>query len=320
MHKSKNNKIYINAGIKNTTDSPLEVVFSSVFDNCYLSCPENYYISVIRFVLPNSGPIFSFKDVTYQVKLKYQNSDYTQFLTYFKRSNSLTSEQPVNSFQHFLIMINNALKDAYNLMVAANPGLILTISTKPYIIYDPFSKLFSLVVAQNYENTVEISFNNNLNNFFKNSFDQISENNYHTFAITRSGNNSYVDLLAPTIPSYIFTQEVPTLYQWYDMKRITFSSGTIPVSAEHVSTSRSDGSSISEKIVTDFAPEISSDKSDFIYEPTVYRLVDLNGSSPLNTFDITVRYITKSGEIMPYKILPGESATCKVGFFRKDTI
>ena len=76
---------------------------------------------------------------------------------------------------------------------------------------------------------------------------------------------------------------------------------------------------IEESIVTDFIPELSKDRSNFIYNANPYRLIDLNGHQDIKRFNFKVSYVKKgTGQPVTLPLPPQFSMSVKFGFIRKE--
>lgn len=303
--------IYVNAIFRNTTTTR-QPIFSNNFTTNFLDSSGNYSMAIVRFNIPNSGPYFEFKNDSYKVTLEHNNVQYQSTVQYINKNND--SSQNVYSVRYFLEMINNALEASFTALDIAFPG---TVTEAPFLVFNSSTGLMSLYIGQDYESNVKLYFNNALYQYFINSFDviynkQLLDREYE-FEIRDYKNN------IPVSPAnyYEFVQETSSIYNWYDIQRVIFSTGTLPVRSEYFMTQSSDGISIQKNIVTDFSPLLSLDKSNFIYEPSIYRMINLRGHSYLNSFDLYVSYSDKDGNTSPYYLEPGELATVKVGFFKK---
>lgn len=308
----QNDIVYVNAVYRNTTESRQPIIFNTTFTTSFLEHGGDYTLAIVRFNIPNSGPYFVFKNNTYKVTLQYNNVQYQTTVEYVQKFDD--GSQNVYSIRHFLEMINEALNQSYIALNAANPGII---GEAPFLVFNSSTGLISLYVGQDYENTVKLFFNKSLYEYFINSFDVTYNKNLidreYEFEITNYKNNIPVS----PVNYYEFVQETSSIYNWYDIQRIIFSTGSLPIQSEYFMSQSSDGISIQKNIVTDFSPLLSLDKSNFIYEPSIYRMINLRGHTDLHTFDLSVSYSNKDGNTFPYYLEPNEIATVKVGFFQK---
>jgi hypothetical protein len=172
--------VYFDALITNRNTSQTEPVQLSYFQqrtSAFLSCPEEYYFSIIRFSLDTpSLPIFIPSiDLTSSNNINISSSTnqptiYTITLTYtdaltnvkytsdqcpvnwipeiqnynFLPSNTSTSQDTKTnyyysySFQWWILLCNNAFKDAFNslVQVVAIDGITLPVSNPPFLVWN----------------------------------------------------------------------------------------------------------------------------------------------------------------------------------------
>ena len=75
---SQGDHIYINSKLYNSTDKPIVCEYKETFSQSIVPKADDFYLTVVRFEIPNSVPIFEFKDNYYNLTLSYNGSDYTQ--------------------------------------------------------------------------------------------------------------------------------------------------------------------------------------------------------------------------------------------------
>lgn len=319
INRNREDHIYLNANIHNTSDNPIFAEYSTDIQEDYLPRSGDFYLTVVRFDIPNTFPIFIFKDNTYLITLTYGGVDYPIFLQFQNMDINSPSSRNVWTFQQFIDIINQGFTDAFTLLKAANPGAPQT--EAPYMTYDHSSSLFSLWVEDSYDETdpnpISIYFNDDLMRFFALSF---TTYNYgvntpsgkdYRFKITDTGNNTTVAGM------YEFKQSVETLYQWYDFSGIVITTSDIPVLKEYKTFLRSDGRAVQSSILTDFIPGVDKDRSNFTYNANPYRLIDLDGNLPLKKFSFKIFWIDRDGGEHLYTLPPNYSLSIKFGFFRK---
>ena len=307
---------YINSYLYNQTESPIPCEYAVNFATPQLPSTGEYYLSIVRFNIPNTLPIFEFIENKYYVTLSYGNDDFTTPIT----MKSVDNTQNIYTFQQFIDMINTSLDTAFQDLKTNHPGAPPTES--PYMVFNHSSDTFSLHVPQNYVNEIEIFFNYDLEIFFHDSFKLqrigINRPDQKDFRFLIENDRNNISTLDPDF--YEFQQQITTLYNWYDMQSIVFTTSTIPVRGETISTRDSAGKDIQVGIITDFVPELGVDRSNFIYNANPYRMIDLTGHLPLRKFDYRLYYVTKSGDNKPLTLPPGFSMSIKFMFKRKDAI
>ena len=323
LNQNMKDHIYLNANLHNITNKDIVAEYSVDIQEDYLPRSGDFYLSVIRFDIPNTLPIFDFKDNTYLVTLSYGGNDYSEYVNYV-RFDQTTDKQYIQTFQHFLDLVNQALTTAFNNLKAANPAAPQT--KEPYITYNSATGLFSLwcerTYATNLANSIQIFFNDNLNKFFSPGFTMykngvnLPDGKDYRFRITDNDNNQR-EVGSPPVPYFEFVQEIETLYQWYDFTNLVITTSDIPIAKEFKTFLTSGGESIQSPILTDFIPFIGKDQSNFIYNANPYRLIDLDGNLPLKRFSFKIFWADRDGHEHYYMLPPGYSLSIKFGFFRK---
>jgi len=332
--------VYYNAEVRvepNSTE-PVAARYSETRNEPLLNGRgDDYLFTIERFSVPVSEiPIFFFKlepggaptEGIYSVTLSFGGTDQETKLLYVPRFFNFPqfAERPVYQYQHFVDMINTALATAYTLLDAA-VGPFPSATAAPYMTYDSSSGLFTIHVQKAFEaDGIDLWFNWDLYQFFQ-SF-EIEFYGYNDQAsgkdtkILIKDNNNNTDPLDPTM--YLFTQEQRTLYLWYDITKIIFTSNTIPVQKEYVGGLNENGDNIFLPIITDFIPEIgvnfNEQLSNLVYFPTgPYRLVDINSSSDIRKIDFQAFWQDKNRVLRPIVVQPGQSLEIKMLFLRKTT-
>jgi len=329
LNSKQTDIIYLNASIYNSeTTQEIEASYSEERTSPILNKCADYYVSLIRFEIPNTIPIFRFKDNTYKVCLVYNSTAYTTTLAWDQRNLLDPNDRRVWSFQHMLDMINSALETSFQALLSANPGAPQT--EVPYMTFDGSTDLFSLWCQQSYDpavsapaDEIEIWFSFELYQFFNGAFDVFyngrgnADGRDYQFNIINTGNN------VPTSPVnyYRFIGDIETLYAWYDFASIVFRSSSLPIEYEQQSALGNQGNPIQFPILTDFIPDVGKDRSNFIYNPTgEYRLIDMVGNNPLTKIDLEIFWIDRNGTTYKYLLEPNQFATVKLMFVRKTSM
>jgi len=124
------------------------------------------------------------------------------------------------------------------------------------------------------------------------------------------------------------SQEYSTIPAWNPVKALVFASNTIPITATGVGApylyngsqviSESANSNIIQSI-TDFTSSNADYRGFINYTPSgEYRLIDMMSNTPLTDINISVFWQDKSGTLIPFYLLAGESATMKLMFRKKE--
>jgi hypothetical protein len=129
--------------------------------------------------------------------------------------------------------------------------------------------------------------------------------------------------------SYIqVIQEYSTTPAWNPVKSLVFTSNTIPVVPNDVGApyiyngnqiiAQSSNANIISSI-TDFCSSDADYRGYINYTPSgEYRLIDMKSNTSLNDINISVFWMDRSGNLIPFYLLAGCSATIKLLFRSKD--
>ena len=307
---------YVNASLNNNTEKSIICEYNASFSSEILNNASEYYVSIVRFNIPNTLPIFKFVDRLYNLTMTYNNVNFTSDLI-MESVDINPSTNFIYTFQQFINIINNAFTRSYIQIITANPGIAATYINPPYMVYNHSKFTFSLFVPRNYLGTIDIFFNNDLMKFFDKSFhvenygiNQPSQKDFK-FIIQDYKNNT-VGLF------FEFEQQVASLYQWYDLAYLLITTSNLPVQNEIIATRTSDGQLRKQSIITDFIPEQDTNRSNFVYNANPYRLVDMTSNSALTKLDFRVLYVNKNGDTDYLTLPPGYAMSIKFMFIRKD--
>jgi hypothetical protein len=168
-------------------------------------------------------------------------------------------------------------------------------------------------------------------------YDVLNGKNYRIPFVDIGGTNA-VNLIPPlqfpvppatydTYRAIIWTQEQSTTASWSPILSVVFTSNTLPIEANQVSTPVvfSDNVNVAlggnnsdfANIITDIVSESGNYRPNLVYNPSAeYRRISLKGNRPLYSIDLNVYYKILTGELIPLKLFSGESLTCKILFER----
>jgi hypothetical protein len=134
----------------------------------------------------------------------------------------------------------------------------------------------------------------------------------------------------PTSPTYTAIQvfqEYSTIALWTPITSIVFCSNTLPIVPNQVSAPllfydgrviTSGNNSNIAQVITDFVSDTGIYKPNIVYNPQAeYRLVELQGNRPLTNVDISIFWKNRFGELIPFRLSSGSSATIKILFSKK---
>ena len=125
-------------------------------------------------------------------------------------------------------------------------------------------------------------------------------------------------------------QEQSTISSWSSILSIVFTSNTLPVEPNQVSTPvvynngvivQASGSNADlANVITDLASNDGNYRPNLVYNPSAeYRRITLRGNRPLYSIDLSIFYKLRTGELVPFTLLSNESATVKLLFQRNGT-
>ena len=131
-----------------------------------------------------------------------------------------------------------------------------------------------------------------------------------------------------TYRAIVLYQEYSTIANWSPITALVFTSNTLPIQSNQVSTPVvfdnaeevrfSGNNSNIANILTDMVSSDGQYRPNMVYVPSAeYRLITMYGNRPLSNVDLNIFWRTKTGQLIPYKINSGESVTIKLAFLKK---
>jgi hypothetical protein len=134
-----------------------------------------------------------------------------------------------------------------------------------------------------------------------------------------------------SVPYISVFQETSTIANLSPILAIVFTSNTMPITPNQVSTPLvlnnnqqlgfGGNNADFANIITDLVSETGAYRPSLVYTPQAqYRLVTLNGNRPLYNLDIQIFYRLRSGSLVPFRLASGGSVTLKVAFLKKDSV
>jgi hypothetical protein len=128
-----------------------------------------------------------------------------------------------------------------------------------------------------------------------------------------------------TYRAIIWTQEQSTTASWSPILSVVFTSNTLPIVGNQVSTPVvfSDNQNIAlggnnadfQNIITDIVSSDGNYRPNLVYTPSAeFRRISLMGDRPLYSVDINIYYKILTGELIPLRLFSGESVTLKLLF------
>lgn len=328
LHNPIDSGVFLNANFKETRAIPI------------ITNPEEWHCAVSRFSIPTQAiPLFTLAadSTNYSFTLSYNGTDYTRYVQAIDSNHTVFSE-----YWQFIDRLNATLLALYNDVVADNPGATLP-TEAPFIIFDPPTQLTSLIVTQDYDPdvlspTIEIWSNLNLYHKFFVGYRQTNPGGTDLtlakrahYTVTNVGNNVgfFQDPLEPppicgtgcTGPIYYnMSGETVNIGLLNETIGIVFTSDSIPSRSEAIPLNTASTSNASRKILIDFITPISGntpsprESVDYQFNAQLYRWIDLMGSNPMYTLDISAWYENTDQVLTPIVLVPGATMTMKLLF------
>ena len=381
VNKSKADKIYYDVAVsnlQNSTTAPQIFTYQDTRTTPFISVPEEYTMSIIRFTMGSSSlPVFipqiqpnqGNRDLTiYSVTLAYQGIEVQTFINWNPQDqgaplppapNQTTNGRQFNqegyyncySYTFFIEQIYTAFQTCFfllDLAVIAAGGVLPTIYA-PVINWDATTNSATLYADYaGYENNpsapnpqIAVFMNAPLFSLF-NSFPavylgyNVTNGKNYKIPFVDIGGTNIITLIPPlqyppaVIVSYkaiLWTQEQSTTASWSPILSVVFTSNTLPIEANQVSTpvifsnnqnvALGGNNSDFANIITDIVSEDGNYRPNLVYNPSAeYRRISLKGNRPLYSVDLNIFYKITTGELIPIKLFSGESVTMKILFER----
>jgi hypothetical protein len=242
-----------------------------------------------------------------------------------------------NSFRHYCDIINNAFTTLTVQLKALVPSLINM--NAPFMVWNESMQTAELFTEELYFNLGKLSY---VNIYFNrplygklSSFPAVKNynatlNRHYRLFITDDHSTKLTTLKIDNndIVFIKTSQEYSTISNWSPVSSIVFTSNTLPIIATQLSEPRvySNGSSVITKSAQNFAPIISDmSTNDMVYKPNLlyvpsaqYRFIDMIGTNEIKTVQISVFWKDKKGNLNPFILQSGASASIKLLFQLKE--
>ena len=240
-----------------------------------------------------------------------------------------------NSFRHYCDLVNNTF-DSLTATLKTSVGAALVNLLPPKMIWNEQTQSAEIIAQQEFydeslSSHVNIYFNRqlhgrlssfpsivNLNAAQGKAYKIIMKSDYATRIIKLDiDGNGDID--------YIKTcQEYSTISNWCAVAAVVFTTNTLPI----VSTQQSEpmiydnGSALNVgypqnfvQVISDMSTNELCYKPNLIYVPSAeYRMIDMFGENSISTFDINVFWKDKRGNLIPFTLQSGASASIKILF------
>lgn len=343
----------INNDQKNGEPTP-SLKFNLSRNSPFIDCPQNYYVSIIRFQLQTpSLPVFipqvkigqtDRNRTIYEFTIydSVSGNHFTKYVTY--RPSNTTAPLPavplnfqdlsneyyfVYTIQDWILMLNECLSVLVHFAALEPPFFYFDVQTSLLKLYMPTSWMTS-----NYNLYVNKQLQTLLDSFqFKLEtvpFQMTSLYKFTVNPILLYGKNTET---INNVQYNVLLQESNTLPILNPVKSIVFTTGLFPIQNSLTSPPQLFGADSSLfngggnnsniiPMITDFEvnpTNASTYKESVQYIPSgPYRLIDLFGSSPVSTLEIVVYWKDQFGNLHPFKLNSGCSCDIKIMFRRKD--
>jgi hypothetical protein len=125
----------------------------------------------------------------------------------------------------------------------------------------------------------------------------------------------------------LLKQEISTIDAWCPISSIVFTSNQLPIIPSQFSSVNTTGNLVNSAtignrfalVITDLMTNQQGYRPNIIYNPTAeYRRISLTGNMGIRNIDINVFWRTKTGNLLPFRLPSGGSATLKLLFEKKN--
>jgi len=253
--------------------APIPLRFTEVRNNAFLQCPENYYMSVVRFQIQtgDSLPVIvpqvqlGQNDpnlLIYSVTLSYKTYVKQTYVYFITDDLSQPLPQPpldfqdltsqyyfVSTYQAWIEMVNNAFKTCFNQLNAlvVTGGDTLPTNNAPFLEFDPYGLVAILdcdVLGydRSLVNPINIYMNSPMFNLFNNfpaviqSYTNVLYGKNVKLSIFNNNNTNLLNL--PTYNCIQTYQEGSTICMWNPISSIVFTTALLPVIPSNVAVPR----------------------------------------------------------------------------------
>lgn len=249
------------------------------------------------------------------------------------------------NYTYFIQVLNNTFTTCFNNLNAqvVAAGLVLPTTNAPVMSWNNDSNLAVLNADllgynQSNANCINIFMNLPLYQLFNTlpayiqPFPAVLGKNYK-IDTANFGFTSVIPFpfYSPTYDALQVFQEQTSVNVWSPVSSIVFTSNTLPINSTNVcnpsvfvngiSTNNNGNNSDIAQVITDFQAENGIYKNSCLYIPSgENRYVDLMGTTPLYTIDINMFWKDKLGQLSPFRLSVGCSASIKILFERKELI
>ena len=303
---------------------------SPLIENC-----SDYYIGVQRFTIPVNIPLQIYPDATnaanlYKIGLTYSSSTVVKPIEYISYSNifEYVKNREIIAIQQILDMINLAYQKAYQDLILLQPALA-GIADAPFFLYEPSTRLISLVANEIYGNwekgpplincAITMTFPFYLQYLIGIPTRGPPFNPTGAPDIVFIVRDNLINRLTIAGKNYIkMSSEFDMRALYNHFSNIIFETSSIPSIPEYIQSENN----VTQRILVDFEPSAGFSNGDPIQFSTSglsnVRWHALNAQVPLSTFDLKIFIQYKTGETFPLYLFEGDLATVKFVFIKKE--
>jgi hypothetical protein len=125
----------------------------------------------------------------------------------------------------------------------------------------------------------------------------------------------------------VLRQEISTIDAWCPISSIVFTSNQLPIIPSQFSSVNTTGNVVNSAtignrfalVITDLMTNQQGYRPNIIYNPTAeYRRISLTGNMGIRNIDINVFWRSRTGQLLPFRLPSGGSATLKLLFEKKN--
>jgi hypothetical protein len=324
--------IFYNIDVVNREETllPIQAIYDVNRVDPILTNPSLYNVSVVRFEIPTTIPLFIFpkpEDYEFLIALEDLTDPLNPIVSKFPiifvdYCAGCYYERGVYYVNHMLKMVNTTLKTCFDNMKLINPAYAPT--TAPYITFDPATTLLTLWACEEYLDIdrYQILMSNILHNQFFGSFlskaffqnitaldktdVQLLVENQYTNEETINGTKFYKMIGEySTLPLFNQIQQILIETDSFNIDG-EIQSGTLPNVR---------------RLLTDFEPPSDiSNRQYYTYNPSIYRWYNLLSTTPMNRIECKVFITYSTSQVFPLYLLFNELVSIKLLFKLKKNL
>lgn len=348
------NNVYLNLQLKggespNRYTPHIRAGFDQTFTESILQKSEDYYVTLVTASIPThsiplaifnaikSGPTQNNSNLSsFVLTLGYNNDYYAANVLFIPSSTKLAPSPPssnaptykqyadayynIYNYNQLCRMINNTLSSIYSTFFGVHGSINgLLITDAPYIIFDDDTNKFCLIYEKKFVGSGISLYYNDLFDIKFGGFDSYwygSSGNDRdwSFNFIDSNNNEY------DTNHFCNKQQYVSSNTWQTVNQLLFISTSMRTRAEWIGFNDSTQATVG-SILFSLNPSfdtLNEQKSKQTYTASGnYRLVDIMGTSHLNTVNISIYYTDNDNNTYPLYLSSLETATIKLLFVKK---